>query len=220
MRNIELKNHLYLVIAMSALAWFSLAYMNGLNLSEARDFFGLIPQVVSFDLFVILVFVKWGWKLKIFKGWLVPFPNLNGTWVGFVNSRWINPEDGKRLPSVPVMLTIRQSFFHISFVLRSSEMESASYSEGFLLDADRQIRKIAYSYTSKPRILLSDRSHAHDGAAILDIIQQPQLRLKGKYWTDRLSTGEIDLKFQSEKILEVLPDNFGVHPLAKGDGKS
>ena len=64
MRNIELKNHLYLVIAMSALAWFFLAYMNGLNLSEARDFFGLIPQVVRFDLFVILVFVKWGWKLN------------------------------------------------------------------------------------------------------------------------------------------------------------
>src|SRR5690606_40798849 len=68
MRNVTLKSSLYLLVGISAVAWFSLAYFGGLDLSKLKDFFGLVPKVVSIDLLVIAVFVKWGWKLKIFRG--------------------------------------------------------------------------------------------------------------------------------------------------------
>lgn len=88
MRNVTLKNSLYMLVGISALAWFAIAYISELDLSKIIDFFGLIPKVVSFDLLIIAIFVKWGWKHKIFRGWLVPFPNLNGSWVGFIHSDW------------------------------------------------------------------------------------------------------------------------------------
>lgn len=219
MRNVLLRNSLYLLVGISAVAWFSLAYFNGLDLSKMKDFFGLVPKVVSIDLLVIGVFVKWGWKLKVFRGWLVSFPDLNGTWVGYIYSDWINPQTGEKPSPIPVMLTVNQSFFHVSCLMRTSEMESYSYAEGFIVDPDRQIKNIAYSYTSKPRLSLSERSIPHDGTAVFQIIETPKLRLNGRYWTERTTKGEIKLEYHSSELLEELPESFGEHPVTENENR-
>ncbi|WP_081596621.1 hypothetical protein ACQCLI_15130 [Pseudomonas nitroreducens] len=219
MKNATLKNTLYLLIGISALAWFSLAYLNDLNLSKLKDFFGLVPKVVSFDLIVIAIFVKWGWKLRIFRGWLVPFPDLSGTWTGYIYSDWRDPQTGQKPPPIPVMLTVSQSFSHASYLMRTSEMESSSYSEGFLIDPDRQIKKLAYSYTSKPRLSLSERSTPHDGSAVFQIIEKPKLKLAGRYWTERLTKGEIVLEYYSKELLEDFPESMGVHPVTESENR-
>lgn len=219
MRNVTLKNSLYLLVCVSAIAWFSLAFISELDLSKIKDFFRLIPKVVSIDLFVAFVFIKWGWKFKIFRGWLVPFPNLNGSWVGFIHSDWKNPKTGKKSLPIPVMLTINQSFFHVSCMMHTSEMESSSYSEGFLIDPERQIKSIAYSYTSKPRLNLNERSIPHDGTAVFRLIEKPKQKLVGRYWTERLTKGEIILQYYSKELLEELPRDFGEHPVTESDNK-
>lgn len=219
MRNATLKSALYLLVGISAAAWFSLAYFSGLDLSKIKDFLGLVPKVVSIDLLVVAWFVKWGWKLKIFRGWLVPFPNLNGSWIGSIYSDWKNPETGEKPPPIPVMLTVSQSFFHISCMMRTSEMESSSYAEGFLIDSDRQIKNLAYSYNSKPRLSLSERSMPHDGTAAFKIIESPRKKLIGRYWTERLTKGEISLQYYSEEMLEELPDNFDDHPVTENENR-
>lgn len=215
MRNITLKNSLYLLLCISALAWFLLAYISGLDLSKVKDFFSLVPKVVSIDLLVIAIFVKWGWKIKIFRGWLVPFPDLNGSWIGFIYTDWKNPTTGKKPPPIPAMLTVNQSFFHFSCVMRTGEMESSSYSEGFLIDPDRQIKSVAYSYTSKPRLSLNERSIPHDGTAVFQIIENPKQKLVGRYWTERLTKGEIKLEYHSKEMLEELPKEIGEHPVTE-----
>jgi hypothetical protein len=219
MRNLTIKNSIYLLVGVSAAAWLSLAYFNQLDLSKVADFLGLAPKVVSIDLLVITIFVKWGWKLKIFRGWLVPFPNINGTWVGFIYSDWKDPVTGKKTPPIPVMVTVNQSFFHISCVMRTSEMESYSYSEGFLIDTDRQIKKLAYSYTSKPRLNLNERSIPHDGTAVFQIVEKPKQKLIGRYWTERLTKGEIILDHHSDELFEELPESMGEHPVTEQENR-
>lgn len=215
MRNVTLKSSIYVLVGISGTAWFSLAYLGELNLSNLKDFFGLIPKVVSIDLLVIAGFVKWGWKIKIFRGWLVPFPNLNGSWVGYIHSEWKNPETGKKPDPIPVMLTVSQSFFHISCLMRTGEMESYSYSEGFLIDTERQIKKVAYSYTSNPRLSLNERSISHDGTVVFNIIEKPKRKLVGRYWTERLTKGEIIIEYYSRELLEEIPENLGDHPVTE-----
>ncbi len=219
MRNLTIKSSIYLLVGVSAAAWFLLAYFNQLDLSKVKDFIGLVPKVVSIDLLVIAVFVKWGWKFKIFRGWLVPFPNINGTWVGFIYSDWKDPETGQKTPPIPVMLTVNQSFFHISCVMRTSEMESSSYSEGFLIDTDRQVKKVAYSYASKPRLSLNERSIPHDGTAVFQIIENPKQKLIGRYWTERLTKGEIVLEHHSGELFEELPESMGEHPVTEHENR-
>ncbi|MBZ7589039.1 MULTISPECIES: hypothetical protein [Enterobacteriaceae] len=219
MRNVTFKNSVYLLVGFSAIAWFSLAYANGLDLSKLEDFLGLVPKVVSIDLLLIAIFAKWGWKLQIFRGWLVPFPNLNGSWVGFIYSDWKNPKTGEKVSPIPVILTVNQSFFHISCMMRTSEMESSSYSEGFLIDPERQIKNIAYSYSSKPRLSLNERSIPHDGTAIFKIIENPKQKLVGRYWTERLTKGEIVLQFHSKELFDELPVDFDEHPVTEVENR-
>lgn len=45
MRNVILRNSLYLLIGVSAVAWVLLAHFNELDLSKVKDFFGLVPKV-------------------------------------------------------------------------------------------------------------------------------------------------------------------------------
>lgn len=219
MRNVTIKSSLYLLVGISAVAWFLLAYFNELDLSKVKDFFGLVPKVVSIDLLVIAVFVKWGWKFKIFRGWLVPFPDVNGTWLGSIYSDWKDPATGNKPPPIPVMLTVSQSFFHVSCVMRTSEMESYSYAEGFLIDSERQLKKVAYSYSSKPRMSLSERSIPHDGTAVFQIVEKPKPKLVGRYWTERLTKGEIVLECHSKELLEELPESIGGHPVTEQENR-
>lgn len=213
MRNINLRNSIFMIVVLSGGIWFILAIISGLDLSIAGDFFSLVPKVVTVDLFFIILFSKWGWKFKIFRGWLVPYPNLNGSWVGHIYSNWINPDTGQLPAPIPTMLTVKQTFFNISCVIFTGEMKSYSFLEGFVIHPERQLKQLSYVYTSKPSLSVSDRSSPHDGAVLFDIVEKPKLKLNGRYWTDRKTTGEINLEFESKKILEELPERFGKHPL-------
>jgi len=215
MNQTRLKTSLYLIVIISAFAFFGLAYFKGVDLSNGIDFFKLVPSVVTIDFFVILVFVRWGWDFKLFRGWFVPFPNLSGSWIGLIYSDWKNPETGQKPPPIPVMLTIKQSFFHTSCRMCTSEMESFSYAEGFLINPEKQIKNVAYSYTSKPRISLNQRSTSHDGTAIFQIVEKPEPKLVGRYWTERQTTGEIVLKYHSKELLEEIPAYLGLHPITE-----
>jgi hypothetical protein len=217
MKNLELKSSVYVLISISAVVWFGFAWQLGFNLSTAKDFFGLIPKVVTIDLVIIFLFIRWGWRFSFFRGWLVPFPNLHGSWMGSIYSDWVNPETGESVPPIPVMLTVNQSFSHISCLIHTAEMKSYSYAEGFNIDADKQLKQLAYIYSSKPRICLNQRSLPHDGAMVIDIVEKPVLKLKGRYWTERNTKGEIMLEFHSKQLFEELPEGTAKHPVKNDD---
>lgn len=219
MRNATLKNSIYILVSCSAIAWLSLAYINDIDLSKFKEFMGLVPKVVSIDLLLIAIFAKWGWKLKVFRGWLVPFPNLNGTWLGYIYSSWTNPATGENPPKIPVMLTIEQSFFRFSCKMRTAEMESISYSESFSIDTDRQIKNMSYSYSSRPRLSLSERSAIHDGTIVFSIIEGANKKLEGRYWTERLTKGEIVLNHHCNELMEDFPSNIEEHPVTEVENK-
>lgn len=208
MRNANLKVSLWILLVLSAIIWVLFAYFAGLDLSKISDFFGLIPEVITLDLIAITIFVKWLWRWKRFRGWLVPFPDLNGTWLGEIRSEWIDQEKNKKTPPIPAMLTVRQTFFYTSCVMQTKEMRSGSYGEEFQIDEERQIKQFIYSYVSRPKISLQERSNIHHGTVLFEVIESPKMKLKGGYWTDRKTIGEMEFIFHSKKILEELPEDF------------
>lgn len=204
MRNLNLKPFLFILLGFSGLVWFAIATVNGLNMKNLFDFMRPIPQVVTADLLFAGFFMQWGWRWKWLQGWLVPFPDLNGTWEGKLKTNWTN-SDGKTPEPISVILTIRQSFGHISCVMRTAEMESHSYAEGFCIDRERQVRQLCYSYTSRPSVSLRDRSTPHDGTMLFNILGQPIQKLEGEYWTQRQTTGTVTLMLRTKKYLDELP---------------
>jgi len=213
MKNLNIRAFLFILLGLSAIAWFGIASLIKVDLSNFIEYIKILPQVVSIDLIIYAFFVNWGWKWKIFQSWLVPFPNLNGTWEGYIYSDWIDPKTKNKIDPIPVILTIKQSFSKISCIMKTAEMISQSYGEDFKIDKDRQIRQLVYSYSSKPKLSFSDRSSIHDGTILFDILGNPVSKLKGEYWTSRKTTGEIILKYREKNLLEEIPDDLGKHPM-------
>ena len=213
MRNLNLKPFLFFLVGFSGLVWFVVARASGLNLKNLIEFMRPIPTVVMVDLLMVVFFMKWGWRWKRLQGWLVPFPDLNGTWQGHIQTNWKDTQ-GKTPGPIQVILTINQTFGRISCVMRTAEMESHSYVEGFCIDRERQIRQLCYSYTSKPKVSLRDRSTPHDGTILLKIIGKPANKLEGEYWTQRKTMGTVTLTFLTKKLLDELPSNSTIRPLS------
>lgn len=217
MKNMKIKNYVYMLVIVSAVAWIFFAIKDGADLSDFKAFFKLVPNVVTVDMIFIGFFIKFGWKAKIFQGWLVPFPDLNGTWIGYIHSDWVDPNTNERVKPIPTMLTVYQTFLETNCIMRTGEMKSYSIAEGFNINTEQQLKQLSYIYTSKTRTLVSDRSPQHDGAMVFDIIGADSKKLKGKYWTERKTKGEIVLEFHSKKRLDEMPEFTGKHPVTESE---
>ena len=90
---------------------------------------------------IYVLFTSWAWRWRPFYGWLIPFPDLEGTWRGTVVSTWRNPETGQAPPPIEAMLVIRQKFDSISCTLFTAESESQSNAAALQLEegSDRKI---------------------------------------------------------------------------------
>lgn len=203
-----------MILVISSFIWWTIAQIKGINLSDLWILLKQIPNVAFINGLLFAMFTKWGWKFKIFQGWLVPFPNLNGTWQGTIQTTWVDPKTNKTPDPIPVLLTIKQSFLHLSCVMRTAEMASYSFAEDFKIDHEKQIKQVVYSYMSKPTVNLSERSSMHEGTIIFDILGNPVNKLSGQYWTSRKSTGVIELTFREKALLDQLPSDFSEHPMA------
>ena len=212
MKNLNMKPFLYLFAGFSAVALFVTAAIQGFNLRNFLDVLKLIPSVATADCAAYFIFTTWLWRWKRLQGWLIPFPDLNGTWQGTIQTNW-KDADGKTPGPIPTILTIKQSFARISCVMRTGEMESYSYVEGFRIDKDAQIRKLCYSYTSSPKTALRDRSTPHDGTMLFNIMGESANRLEGEYWTQRRTTGTVKLSLKTKRLLDTLPANMPPHPM-------
>lgn len=155
----------------------------------------LIPKTISINAVIWFLFIKWGWKWKIFYPWLVQFPNLSGDWEGHLKSNWVNPKTGEKPDPIETSVLITQSFFHIQVGIVTGESKSYSISGSFDIDRDRGLNRLIYSYQNEPEQEVRHRSEIHYGTSMLNFQTGSVVNeLKGQYWTDRSTTGGIELK--------------------------
>ena len=213
MRNLRVGPFVYFAFVLFATCFLVVDYTTGGRITDVWTALRTTYRTVPILLALWLPFVLWAWKWRIFRNWLVPFPCLEGTWQGHIQTTWKDPRTGEIPGPIPVILTIRQSFVRISCVMRTAEMTSRSYFGDFWIDSNEQVRKLSYCYTSVPSIALVGRSQVHDGAMTLELIGDPVSRLRGTYWTARKTTGEVTLNFRCRERLEEYSDDLGEHPM-------
>ena len=79
--------------------------------------------------------------------------------------------------------------------MKSDDSESVSYAAQFLVDAHSGDKKLIYSYINTPGAAVREDSAIHNGTALITISEKNNtIELSGNYWTDRKSTGELNLK--------------------------
>jgi hypothetical protein len=139
---------------------------------------------------VLALWDRWLWKL----GWIQRIPhvprNLNGTWQGKLASLWIDPGTGEQLPEKAAYLVVRQTASTVSVTLLTDE--SRSKSSLALVSALDGAASLDYMYLNQPDTQVEHRSRMHHGSTSLLVTGCPATRLKGRYWTDRDTRGELD----------------------------
>ena len=214
MKNLNSKRFALAIFCVFAACFIGVAYRSGKEVSDLWSALLIAYKTIPLVLLAVGVFVSYAWRWRIFRGWLVPFPDLNGTWQGSIQTTWRNPDTGEIPAPIPVLLTIKQSFTRISCVMRTAEMTSRSYLADFWLDGDEQVRMLGYSYHSKPLPTVADRSQPHDGTIVFELIGDRVTKLNGTYWTARKTTGEVVLTFRESKRLDEFPGDLGKHPVS------
>jgi len=94
------------------------------------------------------------------------------------------------------VLTITQRFDSIECTLHTQE--SSSYSVNALISKDEYGNDVlSYNYLNEPRIGVRHRSQIHNGFVTLKILDN---NLEGSYWTDRRTTGGVELVLKDKGI--------------------
>lgn len=198
MKNIHKEILIWVQLGTFVIIWVVVLFFSGSDLKMGWEAIKKLPDAITIYVLLVLIFTNWAWRLPIFRGWLVPFPDLQGTWKGEIKSTWIDPATKSKILSKDITLVIKQTFSSISCVMYTDESESVSNTAEINENDESGIFRLSYNYTNRPKANVRDRSAIHDGAAILKVIIEPEKKLEGEYWTSRKTTGDICVKFISK----------------------
>jgi hypothetical protein len=202
MKNIRREIAVWVQFIVFLHVWASILYVSKVELRINWEALKRIPETIAVYSVLHLIFTSYAWRFPILQGWLVPYPDLQGTWKGFLESTWVDPRTGLRVAAVPVVLVITQSFSSINCTMHSSESSSYSNAAQISAEDESDVLRLSYNYTNRPKAGVRDRSEIHDGAAILRIARTSPRALEGEYWTDRKTTGDMRLTFESRKLTD------------------
>ena len=140
------------------------------------------------------------WKLPMAQR-LRPVPrDVSGTWKGTLETFWKDPATGVTPAPKPAYLVVRQTASTVSVVLLTDESRSVSSLAAVSNQSD--LGSLDYLYLNRPDSRFEDRSRIHHGSTTLDITGRPATRLRGHYWTDRDSKGQLDFAERTKRAAD------------------
>ncbi len=205
MKNIRKEVALWIQFGSFFCIWILVLLLSGTRVQVSWEALRKFPEIVMIYSAGHLLFTTRAWRWKAFQGWLVPFPDLQGTWAGTILSTWRDSATETIKSPIPVLLVIRQSFSSLNCVMFSKESTSSSCAAQAIGEEGSGQPQLCFIYSNRPRTSVRDRSQNHDGAAILKLVKKPKRVLEGQYWTDRKTTGEIQVLFKSRSLADRFP---------------
>lgn len=179
-------------LVMAAILWGLSLVMMGIAISPI--WLRPLSIVTGGLLMALAAFDKRLWRLRLLHGWFVHRPDVNGTWRVI-----IRPVNNPGVSQVDGFMVIRQTFSTLSLRLLTAE-SSSELLAGSVVRAPDETYSLAGVYRNDPRLAVRDRSPIHHGGILLQVIGDPPAALKGHYWTDRSSCGEIELADRDPRV--------------------
>ncbi|MCB9689731.1 MAG: hypothetical protein H6735_32130 [Alphaproteobacteria bacterium] len=178
-----------ILVGLAACTWFAVAVAL-YGASPDLGFFKPMTLVSGFLALVLAGFDRWLWRIPGLVH-VHGVPDLNGTWKGELRSMWIDPATGASPPPIPTFVVIRQTYTAISVRTFTVESSSVSIAAGLVAEPDGSL-VLTYLFRNEPKLSVQDRSRLHHGGVKAALAGESD-KLKGSYWTDRASKGELSL---------------------------
>ncbi|WP_437669479.1 hypothetical protein [Sorangium sp. So ce131] len=165
-------------------------YLSGHGWVLPLSFFSPLSVVVSALSIALLLWDAWLWRLGLLHPWPVSQPVLRGTWSGVLTRADAEP--------LTIYLVVEQTFSRIRTRTFTAESRSASISAG--LDKADGDFLLAAIYRNEPDLRVQDHSRIHRGAVYLRVHGPRPTELRGCYWTDRNTKGELHFERVSPEL--------------------
>src|SRR5262249_26319552 len=104
MKNLHAKPFALVIFTVFAASFWYVSYRSGKTVADLKSTLLIAYKTIPLVLMAVGVFVGYAWKLPIFRKWLVPFPDLNGTWQGTIQTTWRDPQTNQIPGPIPVIL--------------------------------------------------------------------------------------------------------------------
>jgi hypothetical protein len=179
-------------LGVATLFWWIVLQVQGAPVSWQH----LAPftAVVSVLVLVALAMELWLWRLRPLQGWLFNRPDLRGTWKVTIQSEWVNPETGERIPPITGYAGIEQTLSKLQVHLMTPESESCLLAHAIEPTPCGNRFSVSVVYGNTPGAELRGvRSERHVGAALLNT-HGPKFKpdsITAEYWTDRKTVGRM-----------------------------
>ena len=185
--------HISVFLGIAALVWLGVLLVNGtpVTLAHAHPFTAVVSALVGFG----LLFEHVLWRLPLLHGWFVKRPDLRGTWRVEIQSSYIRPETGERVPKIVCYMGVQQTLSRLQMHLMTPESESWFIADHVRPSPNGNGYQVIGVYTNEPDVHLRGEriSEIHQGALIVETHGEgvrPDT-LTAKYWTDRKTTGKM-----------------------------
>lgn len=192
--------HVRALVFVTALVWAVLLIVNGVAVSfEYMAPYSVVTTVV---LLTIEVFDRWVWRWRLLHPWFVKRPVLHGTWRARFVSNWTDPATGAPYVGRGYMV-IRQTYSRLSMRLVTPESSSELLVHEIVRAHDGTYSVLAV-YRNDPNAAVRARSQIHYGAFRLTVSDSPLETIRGVYWTDRLTCGDLELTDRRSEVCDSL----------------
>lgn len=180
---------LVVLVVSSVAIW---ALLSVANEQVPEGSFRLLGYGVGTLSVALLGFERFGWRLPLAR-WAVRRPDLRGTWHGTLESDYEGVASRHE-----VFLIVHQTFATLRLSLLTVESQSHAAAASVVVEADERI-SVFYVYRNGPRLEHQGRSRPHRGAVQLWVAGDGK-GLAGEYWTDRRTTGSLELRLIARRV--------------------
>ena len=185
------RSHIIALIAITAITWFASVYLFDFPstwLEAAKPF----VTAITTTSFMIWLYNKELWKIRILSGWFTKQPNLDGVWKVEIKSTKIDPKTKKPFRPVKGFAQIDQSAN--TFCLRIYTERSKSTTVAHSFELKQSVYSLMVIYQNEPAIEARiDENVTHRGSSVYSIRGYSPDVFEGDYWTEEKSIGAIKL---------------------------
>lgn len=148
--------------------------------TKIEDLWSFISNSVAVVSALSIFYVNLGWRFNPFE----KIPRLKKQYKGVLKFNYKSKPGEK-----PIELKIKQTLFSINITSKTDINKSSTIIGSIVLENDEYV--LYYNYRTSPDLAVKNNPIQHGTCRIiLDNIKE----LKGCYWTDRNTTGDIILK--------------------------
>lgn len=176
-----------IVIGLAAAIWLGVAII--LEVPVDQRWLRALGAVISVVVLLLVAFDRWMWKWPGIRR-LVKRPVLAGTWKAMLSSNWPDPDTGEVILPMDAYFVIRQTYTRVSVraLFRGSNSE---HIVGDLVESTTGPPVLWFMFRSEARTLNRDGNPPRRGAAALVVSSVPRLQLRGDYWTEVGTRGQV-----------------------------